>query len=107
MWIADRAVGVDDRVWSDIAPQTTQGATTAQGTPVETGASFKIRARFENAGGSHGAWDESDDMFDVSVGDTIPTVGERDMMVMTLLALISGSSLFRQRRHGRSSNMPY
>ncbi len=55
VWIDDLEVGVDDRIWTDIAPQTAQGATSVPWTPGETGASLKIRARVENADGSHGA----------------------------------------------------
>ncbi|MCH8244128.1 MAG: hypothetical protein IH897_16180 [Planctomycetes bacterium] len=105
-WIDNLEVGVDDRIWTDIAPPTAHGATSASWTPGETGATFKIRARVQNADGSHGARDESDDMIEVSQGDTIPTVSERGMMVMTVLALTAGSMAFGRHRHGRLSNMP-
>ncbi len=71
-----------------------------------------IRSELQDQGprrkrdGSHGAWDESDDRFDVSKGDTLPTVSEWGMMVMTLLTLTAGSMVFRQHRDGRLSNMP-
>jgi len=106
LWINDLEVGVDDWIWTDIAPKSLRGAPSAQWTTAKTGVSFKIKTRVQNADGSHGAWDESDDMFEVSEGDTIPTVSEWGMMVMTLLALTGGSMVFRQHRRGWMSNMP-
>lgn len=106
VWIDDLEVGVDDRIWTDIAPPTAHGATSASWTPGETGATFKIRARVQNADGSHRTRDESDDMIEVSQGDTIPTVSERGMMVMTVRVLAAGSTAFGRHSHGRLSNMP-
>ena len=106
MWIDELEFVVDDRIWTDIALQAAQGATSGPWTPGETGASFKIRTRVENTDGSHGAWDESDDMFEISEGDTIPTVSEWGMMVMTLFVPTAGSMVSRQHRRGWMSNMP-
>lgn len=54
VWIDDLEVGADDRIWTDIAPQTAQGATSAPWTPGQSRASFKIRPCVENADGSQG-----------------------------------------------------
>jgi len=100
VWIDDLEVSVDDRVWTDIMSETPLGATSTPWTPGETGTTCKTRVRVRNADGSYGQWDESDGLFAIEEGggSEIPTVSEWGMVVMTLLALLTGSYVFRRQQ---------
>lgn len=64
VWVDDLQMSGDATVWTDIIALTPIGSLSTPWTPVDLGAAYKVRVR-PYAGGSYGAFDESNAVFSV------------------------------------------
>ncbi len=71
VWIDALTVVADNTQWTDIIAQTAPGASSASWTPPAPGDAYKVRVR-SAYGDGFGVWDESDGVFSVQEGSSLP-----------------------------------
>ncbi len=71
VWIDELTVVADNTQWTDIVAETAPGANAASWTPPAPGDAYKVRVRAV-VGDGFGEWDESDGVFSVQEGSSLP-----------------------------------
>ncbi|MDY7107550.1 MAG: hypothetical protein SYC29_02840, partial [Planctomycetota bacterium] len=91
VWIDDLEIVDDLTEWNDIIEFTAPGVMEAEWTPTEESENCKVRVRAYYESSHYGAWDESDDVFEVGEGSSCPADfdGDGDVDTADLLYLLA------------------